>query len=266
MAVTNRLSAARILSGAVCTAVRTKPRIVRARGGAGFVGVPATPDPGARDLANRENEVSVLARLIEGQEAGAVAARLIQHFASLPAVLQACADGQSVDLPEQTIERLAVVREALRTSLVTEAVAQVELGSLDALMRYLRYDMIHRREEVFRALFLDGKNRIIDDRNLWVGTVDAVQVHPREITRLALELGAVALVVAHNHPTADAWPSPGDKAATARILQACLPLGIRLNDHLIVARNGCYSMRRDGLLDRLEREWHTQSQRYVSDA
>lgn len=121
-------------------------------------------------------------------------------------------------------------------------------------MLYLKADMAALPVEVFRVLFLDGDNCLIEDQTLWTGTVDRVQVHIREVMRQALELDAVALLVAHNHTSAPPTPSAYDRALTMRLLSACDAFDLRINDHLIVGRSGCYSMRASGLLDVLERE------------
>lgn len=135
-----------------------------------------------------------------------------------------------------------------------EAMEEFQLGSLEAVMRYLKAYMTGRDREVFRAFFLDGSNRLLADRVMWTGTVDRVQAHPRELVRAALDVGAVAVLVVHNHVSAPPRPSAEDLRVTAKLVQAFAPFDLALNDHLIVAREGCYSMRAAGVLARIERE------------
>jgi DNA repair protein RadC len=87
---------------------------------------------------------------------------------------------------------------------------------------------------------------------MWVGTVDRVQAHPRELVRAALSLGAVAALVAHNHVSATAQPSQEDICFTAKLVNAFAPFDLRLHDHIIVGRDGCYSMRAAGVLKKIE--------------
>ena len=104
--------------------------------------------------------------------------------------------------------------------------------------------MAHLACETFRVFFLDSGNRLLADRTMWTGTIDAVQVHPREVVREALTLGATALIAAHNHPSGSAAPTAGDLKVTERLVRACGTLGIILHDHIIVARDGIFSMAR----------------------
>ena len=148
--------------------------------------------------------------------------------------------------------RLVYLGASLEQSLREEAIHGLQLGSLEAVTQYLRACMADQNCETFRAFFLDGENRLLDDRVMWVGTVDRVQAHPRELVRTALSLGAVAVLVAHNHVSAPPRPSPEDLLFTAKLVNAFASLELRLNDHIIVGRNGCFSMRASGLLNSLE--------------
>ena len=102
--------------------------------------------------------------------------------------------------------------------------------------------------ETFRVFFLDGRNVVLADRTMWTGTVDGVQIHPREIVRATLEAGATALILAHNHPSSSATPSDSDLAMTAQVVLACAPINVTVHDHLIIARDGAFSMRAAGIM------------------
>ncbi len=81
-----------------------------------------------------------------------------------------------------------------------------------------------------------------------VGTVDQVTVYPREVVKRALNLGANALILVHNHPSGDPTPSRADVAMTNEVVGAAKPLGIAVHDHVVVARKGVASFRSLGLL------------------
>ena len=191
-----------------------------------------------------------------GSEARSVACDLMNRFGTIVAVLRSCANDDTEDglTPVAATTRLRELGELILGSLRADAFASMELGNLEAVMLYLRVEMAPLPVEVFRVMLLDGTNRLIDDCTMWAGTVDRVQVHVREVVRQALELDAAALIVAHNHTSAPARPSKEDLALTAKLVRACLPFDLRLNDHLIVGREGCYSMRASGDLDKLERD------------
>lgn len=137
-------------------------------------------------------------------------------------------------------------------SLQADAFDGTSIRSATALMAYLRQDMSVLRQEVFRVLFLDGKNRLLSDKVLWTGTVDCVQVHPREIVRQVLELDATAIILVHNHPSGLAKPSRGDLDVTQKIVRVCSALNVTVQDHVIVAKPGCHSMRSSGQLAAME--------------
>ena len=122
------------------------------------------------------------------------------------------------------------------------------LSSWDRTLDYLRGAMAAQPREQFRVLFLDRKNRLLGDELMAEGTVDRTAVFPREIARRALELGASAVILAHNHPSGDPKPSADDAAMTAKIVAACAAVEVAVHDHLVVARSGAASLRTLGLM------------------
>jgi DNA repair protein RadC len=100
--------------------------------------------------------------------------------------------------------------------------------------RYFARRLRHQPREVFAALFLDTRHRALAFEELFRGTVDGAEVHPREVARLALAHNASAVIVGHNHPSGNPEPSAADHAVTARLKQALALVDIRLLDHVIV--------------------------------
>ncbi len=98
-------------------------------------------------------------------------------------------------------------------------------------------------KEVFQALFLDSRRRLIESQTISVGTLDSSLVHPREVFRPAIRLGASAVLVAHNHPSGDPEPSAEDIALTHRLDKAAGLLGITLLDHLVIGSHDFVSLR-----------------------
>ncbi len=95
------------------------------------------------------------------------------------------------------------------------------------------------------VVMLDGRHRPIGYQVVSVGTATASLVHPREVFQAAVSLGAVALIVAHNHPSGDPTPSPEDRAVTERLVRCGEVLGIRILDSLVVADAAYHSMREE---------------------
>lgn len=103
--------------------------------------------------------------------------------------------------------------------------------------------------EVFAALFLDNRHRLIEYRELFRGTVDGASVHPREVVREALSLhGCAALIFAHNHPSGVADASQADELITRRLRDALALVDIRVLDHFIIGASGTLSFAERGLL------------------
>jgi DNA repair protein RadC len=122
------------------------------------------------------------------------------------------------------------------------------LTSTSAVNTYLRAALGALPREVFHVLFLDKKNELLADERLGTGTVDHAPVYPREVVRRALELGASALILAHNHPSGDPTPSAADIDMTKQIVAAAEALRIKVHDHMIVAGDQVATLRALGLM------------------
>ncbi|HAA91418.1 MAG TPA: hypothetical protein DCE33_03170, partial [Rhodospirillaceae bacterium] len=108
------------------------------------------------------------------------------------------------------------------------------IGSWDKLMDYIQAAMSHEKIEQLRLLFLNRKNVLIADEVQQKGTVDHTPLYTREVVKRALELGASALIIVHNHPSGDATPSDDDIAMTKEVRDALSKVGVVLHDHVIV--------------------------------
>jgi DNA repair protein RadC len=122
------------------------------------------------------------------------------------------------------------------------------VGSWDKLIDYCTAQIAHSRTEEFHILFLDRKNNLIKHERQQRGTVGHTPVYTREVVKRALNLGASALILVHNHPSGDPTPSEIDIAVTKDIANAALPLGVTVHDHLIISRGRHISMRALGLI------------------
>jgi DNA repair protein RadC len=102
--------------------------------------------------------------------------------------------------------------------------------------------------EVFAVLLLNSKNRIEAFSVISIGSINASLVHPREVFRPAVLLGAVGLICVHNHPSGNPAPSPEDRQITKRLADAGRMMGIRILDHIIVGESDYYSFADHGEL------------------
>lgn len=100
--------------------------------------------------------------------------------------------------------------------------------------RYCHAQLYGRERETFAVLLLDTRHRLLSFVELFHGTVDGAEVHPREVVKAALAVNAAAVICTHNHPSGCTDPSAADRAVTARLKQSLALVDIRLLDHFVV--------------------------------
>lgn len=122
-------------------------------------------------------------------------------------------------------------------------------GSLDVYHHYLPL-LRDYKKEVFMALLLDNKHRVIKDLTISTGSVNLNIVHPREVFNPAVRESASAMIVLHNHPSGDPTPSPEDRELTSRLVKAGEIMGIAVLDHLIIGDGRYVSFAERGLLEK----------------
>lgn len=109
----------------------------------------------------------------------------------------------------------------------------------------------HEKDELFLAIAVNGRNRVVGEWEVARGWESGVNLTPRQVFTLLVKEGATRVVFVHNHPSGDPDPSQEDIQFTARLLEAARSLGIRVLDHVIVATDG-FSSLRETVGDRLE--------------
>ncbi|MCW4216772.1 MAG: DNA repair protein RadC [Candidatus Thiodiazotropha lotti] len=115
-------------------------------------------------------------------------------------------------------------------------------------VEYLRLRFSEYKNEVFCALFLDNRHRILGFEELFFGTINGASVHPRVVVQRCMEINAAAVIFAHNHPSGVSEPSHADKAITNRLKDALEILDVRMLDHIVVGIEGVTSFAETGLL------------------
>ncbi len=179
-----------------------------------------------------------------------LAKALLREFGSFGSVLSADAEAlmRVKGIKASAAASLKIVQAAALRLLHSEIEAKPMLASWQALLDYLRADMSHTLIERVRVLYLNSKNILIRDEIASEGSIDEAAVHVREIIRRAIDLGASALILVHNHPSGDPQPSRADIALTRDIMEAGHRLKIAVHDHVIVGRQGHASLRALGLM------------------
>jgi DNA repair protein RadC len=201
-------------------------------------------DGGADALADHEVVEYLLMTAIPRRDVKPLARALIQRFGSLAGVLNADTRALSLHPGMGDTSAAALKIVALRAQVREQPV----LGSWQALIDYLTIDMAHLTVERVRVLYLNAQNMLIHDEHVGDGSIDEAAIHPREVIRRALDLGATALILVHNHPSGSPQPSRADIQITGRIAEAGRLLGITVHDHVIIGREGHVSLKAKGLI------------------
>lgn len=131
-----------------------------------------------------------------------------------------------------------IVREQGPTPYSQTLTERPLLNSPRAVWNFCR-DMERLEAESFVVICLDTQHRVIARSEVTRGTLNASLVHPREVFRLAIALGAASVVLAHNHPSGNPQPSVDDRQITSQLVDAGRLLEIPVHDHIVIG-NGTY--------------------------
>ena len=205
---------------------------------------------GARSLADYEILEMLLFAAAPRGDTKPIAKNLLKTFGSLAKVLKAepAALRKVPKVGDAAIATIKVAETLGEKLLRAEIEKKNVLGSWQALLEYCQGTMGDRGIEHFRILFLNNKNHLISDEVQQTGTVNHTAVYPREVVKRALELGATAIILVHNHPSGDTTPSKADIDMTTEIMSAAAALHIRVHDHIIVGNHDCLSFKSRGLM------------------
>lgn len=205
---------------------------------------------GASHLSNQELLAILLGSGTKKESVMGLSSRLLMHFEGLKL------------LSEATIEELLSIRGIGQAKGVT-LLAALEVGkrihqykpeeryvirSPEDGADYVMEEMRSLNQEHLVALFLNTKNQVIHQQTIFIGSLNASIVHPREIFREAVKRSAASVVCAHNHPSGDPSPSQEDIHVTRRLVEAGKIMGIELLDHLVIGNNRFISLKEKGYL------------------
>lgn len=211
------------------------------------------------DPCHEISDAALLAILIrtgrKGSSAIDIANRLIRHFGSMAKLLEAGwqqilaarIPGIGKVAAVQLAAVFVLVRRTVRTS--HRSFSRAVETPADVVRQVRSIGVDGRQEHVF-VLYLDSQRRLLcEPAVIFRGSATGILIHPREIFRDAIRLGAVSIVVAHNHPGGDANPSEEDIVQTKRLVEVSRCVGIPLDDHVVIAHHAWVSLRELGLVD-----------------
>lgn len=205
---------------------------------------------GAAALSDAELLAIFLRVGVKGRSAVDLARDLLVGFGGLRQLLEAdrerfCAE-HGLGMAKYT--QLQAVLELSKRHLACQLERGGALTSPGLVRSFLSAHLRHLGHEEFAALFLDTQHRVIRFESLFRGTLDSASVYPREVARRALELGAGAVIFAHNHPSGVAEPSDADRRITERLKTALALFEIRVLDHFVVGDGEVVSFAERGWL------------------
>lgn len=198
------------------------------------------------------DEINVLELLlyycVQRKDTNPLAHRLLNHFGKFSNVLSA--SPEELMKVEGVTEHIATYFSLLasvgRYYLINQASKDAALPTTDACGRYLLPYFQNRKEETVFLLCLDAKCKVLCCKKVGEGSVNSAAISVRKIVETALTANAVSVVLAHNHPSGVAIPSPEDVQTTNRLSQALNLVEVILADHLVIADDDFVSMAQSG--------------------
>lgn len=147
-----------------------------------------------------------------------------------------------------TLSLFAIIREMVIRSQLEVVKESEVIASSSQVMNYYKNIFHDLKHEQLRIMFLNSKNLLISEEVFQDGTINQTPLYPRTIMQRALELGAAAIIIVHNHPSGDPEPSRQDIIITKNLQDVAGKLDIALLDHLIVGKDNVFSMKGHGLI------------------
>jgi DNA repair protein RadC len=145
---------------------------------------------------------------------------------------------------------LAALELAKRIETEKVQIKNKKLINSQMVYDYYYHKVSDKKQEHFYVVYLDTAKKIINDKLLFIGTINHSVVHPREIFKEAYLLSAVAIILVHNHPSGNPLPSKEDVEITEKIRSVGVLLGIKLVDHIIIGKNNYYSLLENNDIER----------------
>ena len=160
----------------------------------------------------------------------------MERFKTLQGVLEApvAALCQIEGVGPHNLIALKLVREVAQRAHKQRLKGKTAIGNSTDLLAFLSHAIRDKAKECFLVVYLDAKNRVVDAETLFVGTLTASSVYPREVVQAALHHRAAALIFAHNHPSGDPQPSAADMAVTRQLVFAARVVGITVHEHCLL--------------------------------
>jgi len=161
---------------------------------------------------------------------------------------------------------IKLVQEVAREFLKEQIIDKPIYKSAQEVFDYLYHSMRDLKKEVFKVVYLNSQNQIIDTADLFEGTVNSSSISPREVMESAIKHNAASLIFVHNHPSGNPEPSGNDKEVTRDLVYAGSTMRIKVLDHIIIGNNRYFSFAGEGLIEEYELDFLNLRARGTSEA
>lgn len=170
---------------------------------------------------------------------------LIKKFGTIDKILSASRrDLMEIEgLGEGTLKIFDIINAVMKSALKSKIIKRSTIDCFEDIIQFCKTNMKNLIAEEIRVIFLNGINEVVGDEILQRGTIDSVDITPREIVRKCIENGSKGFILVHNHPSGDPTPSVSDIHLTKRIKEAADIFNITLYDHIIIGGNRYISLR-----------------------
>jgi len=205
---------------------------------------------GVEALSDAELVAILLRNGLKGKDVLALSRELLSQYGGVRGLL--ALDHHELKkikgLGEAKTATLLAATEIARRSLREKVIGADFIRDPESVITYLANTLRDKKKEIFKVLFLSPANRIIDEADLFHGTVDEAVIHVREVVKSALEHHASSVVLVHNHPSGRIEPSFEDREMTRKLSAALNTISIKVLDHIIIGDNQYFSFSERNLL------------------
>ncbi len=194
---------------------------------------------------------------IQGKSAIMIANDLLTQFSGVKGIFEADKEElmESEGLGEAKVAQIKAVHALAEEYLKEKMESVSKVRTSKEIFDYLYLTMRDLKKEIFKVIYLDSANQVIDNENLFEGTLNASSVYPREIVKSTVHKNVASLIFVHNHPSGDPTPSESDKAITEDLVYACNLVQIKVLDHIIIGDNRYFSFADEGLIEEYNRNF-----------
>jgi len=204
---------------------------------------------GGEAMSNTELLAILLRVGSKGKNAIELARELIDEYGTFRNIgSKSLSELKRTGIGQAKVAHIKAAIEIGKRFLNEKGLSKIKIKTSKDIVDYFIPQLRDLKKEVFKAVLLNGKNKIIKDVTISEGTLTQSLVSPRELIKEAVTESATALVLIHNHPSGEPEPSPDDIEITNRLISACELVGIKILDHIIIGDNNYFSFLNEGII------------------